>query len=103
MAVSRARTALGSMPWNIATPMARLPRVRGDGPAMLLHIKVELAAPPRPRGWTLDEAVQPFAQIGSPASAGMDPRQAGRRRCPRWLPRVRGDGPHFAYVGRLRS
>ena len=38
--------------------------------------------------------------MGSPAYAGMDPRWAARSQPPRWLPRLRGDGPQTGKAGR---
>ena len=72
---------------------SRLPRTRGDGPALAAAVNPPSSASPHTRGWTLGaEAVQPRGR-GFPAHAGMDP--SARRQpapAPR-LPRTRGDGP----------
>ncbi len=71
----------------------RLPRARGDGPALLRYLTGAREAPPRSRGWTHASSLPIWKALGSPALAGMDPG-AIRRDCPhRRLPRARGDGP----------
>ena len=80
----------------------RLPRTRGDGPALsapALHLS---RASPHTRGWTRSRRRGAFAVAGFPAHAGMDRRQCLPPASPPWLPRTRGDGPEgFAEFTRL--
>ena len=71
----------------------RLPRTRGDGPYRLAPHQTLLSASPHTRGWTPRRARQCLCDRGFPAHAGMDPLPRPSRRCCRWLPRTRGDGP----------
>ncbi len=82
----------------------RLPRRRGDGPAVWPGLICGGWAPPQARGWTRRHGRRSRRQGGSPAGAGMDPlKQIGSKRGVR-LPRRRGDGPTFSgAVIRLRS
>ncbi len=70
-----------------------LPRSRGDGPLLVHRAGPQREAPPLARGWTPRQINGLRRESGSPARAGMDPREAdmdcGRQR----LPRSRGDGP----------
>ncbi len=59
----------------------------------MAHIAKLFAAPPHPRGWTQIRQVAHGAELGSPAPAGMDPRDNRDRNSSFWLPRTRGDGP----------
>ena len=80
-----------------------LPRSRGDGPCCDGGSRHERAAPPLTRGWTPD-AVEPVHDAaGSPAHAGMDPGSGCSRRCGRWLPRSRGDGPDLGLIACRRT
>ena len=92
----------GMDPWPLRSRSVctRLPRPRGDGPHAVVRLHGPEQAPPPTRGWT-SSFDSPWRRArGSPAHAGMDPRRRARRRCDRWLPRPRGDGPyrggHFA-------
>ena len=71
----------------------RLPRTRGDGPAMSTTTALRGSASPHTRGWTLERPRDALRIRGFPAHAGMDP--AARPTCAPWrrLPRTRGDGP----------
>ena len=71
----------------------RLPRPRGDGPRAGSFTRLDLAASPPTRGWTLSGDRSPVDEAGFPAHAGMDPHPDGRSRGVRRLPRPRGDGP----------
>ena len=71
----------------------RLPRLRGDGPGLVVNVWRGLAATPPTRGWTPLSARQPVWGTGYPAYAGMDPRRTGQPPRPVGLPRLRGDGP----------
>ena len=71
----------------------RLPRTRGDGPPLLMSGDVTFRAPPHTRGWTRARIPSESLRRGSPAHAGMDPRQDVHRYPARRLPRTRGDGP----------
>ncbi len=51
----------------------RLPRLRGDGPALPPGVTATGTAPPPARGWTRRAAACGFCWRGSPACAGMDP------------------------------
>ena len=53
--------------------LARLPRLRGDGPAGAATKGVQDAAPPPTRGWTRGDVFRRGIGRGSPAYAGMDP------------------------------
>ena len=52
----------------------RLPRARGDGPAMRVSASVRSQASPRSRGWTPGPPPADVPVDGFPALAGMDPR-----------------------------
>ena len=52
----------------------RLPRTRGDGPMTKASTYNVVEAPPHTRGWTLVEREAVTVARGSPAHAGMDPR-----------------------------
>ena len=72
----------GMDPWiaSLCTAYHRLPRVRGDGPALVtLGTEIPMA-PPRTRGWTRVRAFDRDGRRGSPAYAGMDPGRPLPRR-----------------------
>ena len=95
----------GMDPWPAPThgPGRRLPRARGDGPNAAEALGRVLEAPPRSRGWTLRGQVVRGRLRGSPALAGMDPRQGRQRPRPCGLPRARGDGPRGKTRAHRRS
>ncbi len=72
-----------------------LPRPRGDGPQCAPAWVASAVAPPPTRGWTRLDLVGLMPDVGSPAHAGMDPRNGRYRRRRRRLPRPRGDGPRM--------
>ena len=76
-----------------AQTVSWFPRQRGDGPRLFNVRRPRFRVPPPARGWSATTFYPVKAKAGSPASAGMVPRQ-GRpeRRRPRF-PRQRGDGP----------
>ena len=74
-------------------PRRRLPRVRGDRPAIGWAAMIVWLAPPRPRGSTFRAAGWCARANGSPASAGIDPGAEEQPVAGRRLPRVRGDRP----------
>ena len=71
----------------------RLPRTRGDGPGAPGAAGADGAAPPHTRGWTRGDGRTVPVHRGSPAHAGMDPRQRDPAADRLGLPRTRGDGP----------
>ncbi len=58
----------------------RLPRTRGDGPAIATAIAAVVEASPHTRGWTRGAVLGRGQRHGFPAHAGMDPKRA-RRPC----------------------
>ena len=74
----------------------RLPRPRGDGPSAGSPRSPIARAPPPTRGWTPVGHPGHEAGLGSPAHAGMDPRQMVGLTHYQRLPRPRGDGPFVA-------
>ncbi len=79
-----------------------LPRSRGDGPGSSVAPLIIVAAPPLTRGWTHVGLAVVADLVGSPAHAGMDPRDRQRPNQAEWLPRSRGDGPRQGRA-RLRA
>ncbi len=73
--------------------VSRLPRAGGDGPHGEEGAHHHCEAPPRRRGWTPPRASARWAASGSPAQAGMDPREEFRDARGARLPRAGGDGP----------
>src|SRR5271170_6791999 len=67
--------------------------MRGDGPYVAPAPKPVALAAPHARGWTRMKDARGDASKGCPACAGMDPTSHLRLSPPRWLPRMRGDGP----------
>ncbi len=69
----------GMDPGETAAPrmLARLPRLRGDGPAGMPSRIKPTTAPPPTRGWTRRELFEKRRALGSPAYAGME--SAARR------------------------
>ncbi len=72
---------------------SRLPRVGGDRPSAAYSPAAACAAPPRGRGSTQVVSDDARHEHGSPAWAGIDPRQRARERPHIRLPRVGGDRP----------
>ena len=70
-----------------------LPRTRGDRPDHDPVIAGRHAAPPHPRGSTLNKNLAVLSGAGSPAPAGIDPRARLLARGGGRLPRTRGDRP----------
>ena len=70
-----------------------LPRAGGDGPGPRPRDPGWGGAPPRRRGWTLARGPNGLRGLGSPAQAGMDPRDGTPPRASSGLPRAGGDGP----------
>ena len=73
--------------------MSRLPRTRGDRPAIGIELNSTYQAPPHPRGSTHSKVSVLVFGVGSPAPAGIDPWGMGVSGTPRRLPRTRGDRP----------
>ncbi len=71
----------------------RLPRARGDRPSSSKNRDAGSWAPPRTRGSTRARPVLPRRGEGSPAHAGIDPREGSGNRSRLRLPRARGDRP----------
>ena len=62
-----------------STTRARLPRIRGDRPEVVVPRLGQHLAPPHPRGSTREHPHPLRQRDGSPASAGIDPIQSGWR------------------------
>ena len=77
----------------LSSALARLPRLRGDGPREVASAAVAALAAPPTRGWTRPLWICSVPVQGCPAYAGMDPGQHSRERGTPGLPRLRGDGP----------
>ena len=77
---------------QIGVPQGLL-RARGDGPAARMFGVSAMAAPPRPRRWTLAQEIAGRGGDGSSAPAEMDPIDALAMRDWQRLLRARGDGP----------
>ena len=77
--------------WRLHSP--RFPRPRGDGPSGLPLLSVLSLVPPPTRGWSHRTLRRPGRQRGSPAHAGMVPRDHTIHHTSIWFPRPRGDGP----------
>ena len=73
--------------------VARLPRLRGDGPLLFFPATFRGKAAPPTRGWTQVGVDADQSRRGCPAYAGMDRPAASYPRTRQWLPRLRGDGP----------
>ena len=75
------------------SPLAGIPRTRGDGPVAAQVGSVRFTDSPHPRGWTHVLALDLGHRAGFPAPAGMDPGCPAGRPPPSRIPRTRGDGP----------
>ena len=86
----------GMDPWPRSglAPRPRLPRPRGDGPALHRAPWCNQAASPPTRGWTCRRGCERWVATGFPAHAGMDPCRSSGPNTTHRLPRPRGDGPH---------
>ena len=74
-----------------------LPRVRGDGPIIVVWPLDEMRSPPRARGWSGRDDAYDHESVSPPRARGW-PVHAGRwARLFRRLPRVRGDGPDVVH------
>jgi len=71
----------------------RLPRMRGDRPAIFLSVALIGQATPHARGSTADEKEAPPNRSGYPACAGIDLRDYPAKHERHRLPRMRGDRP----------
>ncbi len=71
----------------------RLPRTRGDRPYLFLRVGTDFEAAPHTRGSTQNKRSRRWRQLGCPAHAGIDPKQASCLLVCSWLPRTRGDRP----------
>ena len=84
-----------SSAWRARTA-GRIPRTRGDGPAVRRSARRTSSDSPHARGWTHPAGRHPGDAAGFPARAGMDPRRTLDRVLTRRIPRTRGDGPRHA-------
>ncbi len=91
--VSPAHAGMDPRMGLFAPILMRLPRPRGDGPAISPPCDADASSPPPTRGWTLRIHLRQWQRTVSPAHAGMDRFSA--RSNVKWLrlPRPRGDGP----------
>jgi len=71
----------------------RLPRARGDGPAVHVLVFDGTATAPRTRGWTHTRHETLCLGLDCPAHAGMDLGAKSATCSTGGLPRARGDGP----------
>ena len=76
-----------------ASMRPRIPRTRGDGPALCSSFVAPVRDSPHARGWTMAVRQDATGAIGFPARAGMDPTRPRHSRSRGWIPRTRGDGP----------
>ena len=76
----------------------RLPRMRGDRPAIFLSVALIGQATPHARGSTADEKEAPPNRSGYPACAGIDLVSPFSTLRTSWLPRMRGDRPKHEVV-----
>ena len=92
-AVSPARA--GMVPGKKAelTGKKGFPRASGDGPCSISVPRLAGEFPPRERGWSLSGANLSYADLVSPARAGMVPDPASPRSILLGFPRASGDGP----------
>ncbi len=67
--------------------------MRGDRPAGRDHLHAQREATPHARGSTPRYRLAPYASIGYPACAGIDPGASTIHQSVGWLPRMRGDRP----------
>ena len=77
-----------------ARPAQWFPRPRGDGPLSRAYLSGADLVPPPTRGWPLKTGPMGHFQRGSPAHAGMAPRNTSWPSLPVRFPRPRGDGPY---------
>ena len=73
----------------------RIPRTRGDGPKYGRIVTRVTLDPPHARGWTWLKLHSAGSPAGSPARAGMDPRNDRYGVATVGIPRTRGDGPNI--------
>ncbi len=71
----------------------RLPRIRGDRPAIFSFSSVVPGATPHTRGSTPLVVLKLIGMQGYPAYAGIDPSKLQCHDYHLWLPRIRGDRP----------
>ena len=77
----------------MASQHIRLPRARGDRPCLGYICTLWQKAPPRTRGSPRGPRTVRASDRGSPAHAGIAPRQDRTRMSDQGLPRARGDRP----------
>ena len=82
---------------------SRLPRPRGDGPAITTVVATASPSPPPTRGWSLGGRMEGYEAAVSPAHAGMVLTATGTRAATPSLPRLRGDGPLVEAGGEARA
>ena len=85
----------GMVPYSgpARTRTGRFPRTRGDGPWLCSRRSPHSPVPPHTRGWSPAPRLGLPDLPGSPAHAGMVPRQETASGPDRRFPRTRGDGP----------
>ncbi len=93
MRVSPAHAGMDPDSSACAATRQRLPRPRGDGPALSRTGPGQVGSPPPTRGWTQHRQHRGRARDVSPAHAGMDPPWTADAPTLPCLPRPRGDGP----------
>ena len=91
--VSPAHAGMGPGATASAPTLTRLPRPRGDGPMSAGLPSWRTAAPPPTLGWARVRRHRHRLGHGSPAHAGMGPRNPRPNPQVDRLPRPRGDGP----------
>ncbi len=83
---------------ELAVPVNRLPRTRGDRPGVRRQCVSPAQAPPHTRGSTSFAEFVSHRRPGSPAHAGIDLSMPPEARHVRGLPRTRGDRPSSVSV-----
>ena len=93
MSGSPACAGIDPLAWWLRNGGLGLPRVRGDRPGYATFDGEGTLAPPRARGSTRPRRRADCRCLGSPACAGIDPKNDVMYTSPAGLPRVRGDRP----------
>ena len=92
-AVSPARAGMVPHRRRCGRLSSSFPRASGDGPRKKGRVNRKKGFPPRERGWSLSGANLSYADLVSPARAGMVPDPASPRSILLGFPRASGDGP----------
>jgi len=88
-----ALAGIGPAPTTRRARSSRLPRARGDRPAVHAHRRARAPASPRSRGSAMIHSAPNRRGTGFPALAGIGPRGTAHAASAARLPRARGDRP----------